>query len=72
LDDDKGSVVGRKSSNNNRKDGPSPVFTSNSTIFFTMHFTRVLSGLGKTVFVKSSSIAGGVDVLASGVFQVQA
>ena len=49
----------------------SPAFTSNSMSFVAMHFTSVLSGLNKTVFLESSSIAGGVDVLAGVVIQVQ-
>jgi hypothetical protein len=39
--------------------------------FGAMHFTSVLSGQNKTGFIESSSIAGGVDVLAGVVIQVQ-
>jgi hypothetical protein len=39
--------------------------------FVAMYFTSVLSGLNKTVFLESSSIAGGVDVVAGVVIQVQ-
>jgi hypothetical protein len=72
LDDDKGGVIGPKMRKDNRMSESSPAFTSNSMSFVAMHFTRVLSGLNKTVFLESSSIAGGVDVLAGVVIQVQA
>jgi hypothetical protein len=71
LDDDKGSVIGPKMKKDNRMSESSPAFTSNSMSFVAMHFTSVLSGLNKTVFLESSSIAGGVNVVAGVVIQVQ-
>jgi hypothetical protein len=71
LDDDKGSIIGPKMRKDNRMSESSPAFTSNSMSFVAMHFTSVLSGLNKTVFLESSSIAGGVNVLAGVVIQVQ-
>ena len=67
----KAASLGLNEEGHNRMSESSPAFTSNSMSFVAMHFTSVLSGLNKTVFLESSSIAGGVDVLAGVVIQVQ-